>query len=205
MHAFVTYFGNIGSPFRRSLFFFFELLFPFVCPTRPLETEYAPRAILPILLVERSLIPHGALSCSIEYCLLFKRKTPKIWFCSWKLNLSMQLAILIKDVFLEVFMMIPLWGLVHYGPLCALRALLAPSVVCKKHVKFWFGLIFSNWWSRLLSHALKTALLSKRFQMLWDHTFYEKRFFTKRIHGRTLFYWLGSIVFLYRVIIHKFN
>jgi hypothetical protein len=43
----------------------------------------------------------------------------------------MQLAILIKDAFLEVFMMIPLWALVHYGPLCALRALLAPSVVCK--------------------------------------------------------------------------
>jgi len=43
----------------------------------------------------------------------------------------MQLAILIKDAFLEVFMMIPLWALVNYGPLCALRALLAPSVVCK--------------------------------------------------------------------------
>ena len=43
----------------------------------------------------------------------------------------MQLAILIKDAFLEVFMMIPLWALVHYGSLCALRALLAPSVVCK--------------------------------------------------------------------------
>ena len=40
----------------------------------------------------------------------------------------MQLAILIKDAFLEVFMMIPLWALVHYGLLCAL---LAPSVVCK--------------------------------------------------------------------------
>jgi len=39
----------------------------------------------------------------------------------------MQLAILIKDAFLEVFMM----ALVHYGPLCALRTLLAPSVVCK--------------------------------------------------------------------------
>ena len=44
----------------------------------------------------------------------------------------MQLANLIKDVFfLEVFMMIPLWALVHYGPLCALRPLLAPSVVGK--------------------------------------------------------------------------
>ena len=43
----------------------------------------------------------------------------------------MQLAILIKDAFLEVFMMIPLWALVNYGPLCALRALLAPSVVNK--------------------------------------------------------------------------
>ena len=39
----------------------------------------------------------------------------------------MQLAILIKDAVLEVFIMIPLWALVHYGPLCALRALLAPT------------------------------------------------------------------------------
>jgi len=36
-----------------------------------------------------------------------------------------------KRCFLEVFMMIPLWALVHYGPLCAFRTLLAPSVVCK--------------------------------------------------------------------------
>jgi len=43
----------------------------------------------------------------------------------------MQLAILIKDAFLEVFMMIPLWDLAHYGPLYTLRALLAPSMVCK--------------------------------------------------------------------------
>jgi hypothetical protein len=43
----------------------------------------------------------------------------------------MQLAILIKNDFLEVFIMITLWALVHYGPLCALCALLAPSVVCK--------------------------------------------------------------------------
>jgi hypothetical protein len=42
----------------------------------------------------------------------------------------MQLAILIKDAFLEVFMMIPLWALVHCGPLYALRTLFAPSVVC---------------------------------------------------------------------------
>jgi hypothetical protein len=40
----------------------------------------------------------------------------------------MQLAIFIKDVFLEVFMMIPFFVLVHYGPLCAL---LTSSVVCK--------------------------------------------------------------------------
>jgi hypothetical protein len=56
----------------------------------------------------------------------------------------MQLAILIKDAFLEVFMMIPLWALVHYGPLCALCALLAPSVVCKNYVKFRFDLVLSN-------------------------------------------------------------
>ena len=126
---FVTYFGNIGPPFCCRLI---ELLFPSVCPTRPLETEYAPHAILPILLVKRSLVPYGAFSCSIEYCLLLLFYfLQKIRFCSWKLKLSMQLAILKKNAFLEVFMMIPLWDLVHYGPLCALRALLAPSVVCK--------------------------------------------------------------------------
>jgi len=43
----------------------------------------------------------------------------------------MQLVILIKDAFLEVLMMIPLRALVYYGPLCALRALLAPNMVCK--------------------------------------------------------------------------
>jgi hypothetical protein len=42
----------------------------------------------------------------------------------------MQLSILIKDAFLEVFMMIPLWALANYGPLCAL---LAPSVVCNSY------------------------------------------------------------------------
>ena len=46
----------------------------------------------------------------------------------------MQLAILIKDAFLEVFIMIPLWALVHYGPLCALRALLAPWCGVQKYV-----------------------------------------------------------------------
>jgi len=34
-----------------------------------------------------------------------------------------------KRCFLEVFIMIPLWAVVHYGLLCALRTLLAPSVV----------------------------------------------------------------------------
>ena len=68
MHVFfVTYFGNIGPPFYCRLI---ELMFPFVCLTRPLEIEYASRTILPILLVKRSLVPYGALSCSIEYCLL---------------------------------------------------------------------------------------------------------------------------------------
>jgi len=32
-----------------------------------------------------------------------------------------------KKMFLKVFLMIPLWALVHYGHLCAL---FAPSVVC---------------------------------------------------------------------------
>jgi hypothetical protein len=52
----------------------------------------------------------------------------------------MQLAILIKDAFLEVFMMIPLWALVHYGPLCALFAL----VWCAVPVSLKIGLVLSN-------------------------------------------------------------
>ena len=94
MHWFVTYFGNIGPLFCCRLI---ELLFPFVCPTCPLETEYAPRAILPILLVKRSLVPYGALSCSIEYCLLllFKKENSKdlVFFhenwnfqCNWQFS-----------------------------------------------------------------------------------------------------------------------
>ena len=76
-------------------------------------------------------------SLSIVLYYYFKRKTQKIWFCSLKLKLSMQLAILIKDAFLEVFMMIPLWALVHYGPLCALRTLLAPrwrAKICQVYI-----------------------------------------------------------------------
>jgi hypothetical protein len=50
----------------------------------PLGTEYAPRAIFPILLVKRSLVPYGALltPLSIVFYYYFKRKTQKIWFCS---------------------------------------------------------------------------------------------------------------------------
>jgi len=75
----------------------------------------------------------------------------------------MQLAILIKDVFLEVFMMIPLWALVHYGPLCAL---LAPSVVCKNMSSL--DLICFSPIDGVISLVMrkKTVLLSKRFQML---------------------------------------
>jgi hypothetical protein len=78
----------------------------------------------------------------------------------------MQLAILIKDAFLEVFMMIPLWALVHYGPLCALRALLAPSVVCKNMSSL--DLICFSPIDGVISLVMrkKTVLLSKRFQML---------------------------------------
>jgi len=80
MHVFfVTYFGNIGPPFCCRLI---ELLFPFVCSTCPLETEYAPRAILPILLVKRSLVPYEALSCSIERCFASKHLNKNLirWF-----------------------------------------------------------------------------------------------------------------------------
>jgi hypothetical protein len=79
----------------------------------------------------------------------------------------MQLAILIKDAFLEVFMMIPLWALVHYGPLCALRALLAPNVVCKNMSSL--DLISFSPIDGVISLVMrkkKTILLSKRFQML---------------------------------------
>jgi len=71
-----------------------------------------------------------------------------------------------KRCFLEVFIMIPLWALVHYGPLCALRTLLAPSVVCINMSSLdliWFppidGVIF-------LVMCKKRVCLSKRFQML---------------------------------------
>ena len=69
-------FGNIGPPFVVN---FFELLFPFVCPTFSLESEYAPHTIIHILLVKRSLVSYGALSCSIEYCalLLFQKENSK--------------------------------------------------------------------------------------------------------------------------------
>jgi hypothetical protein len=49
-----------------------------------------------------------------------------------------------KRCFLEVFMMIPLWALVYYGPLCVLRTLLVPSMVCKNMSTLdliWFSLI----------------------------------------------------------------
>jgi hypothetical protein len=69
-------------------------------------------------------------------------------------------------LFLEVFMMIPLWALVHYGPLCALRALLAPSVVCKNMSSL--DLICFSPIDGVISLVMrkKTVLLSKRFQML---------------------------------------
>ena len=78
----------------------------------------------------------------------------------------MQLAILIKDAFVEVLMMIPLWALVHYRPQCALSTLLAPSVVCINMPSLdfiWFppidGVIY-------LVMCKKKVCLSKRFQML---------------------------------------
>jgi hypothetical protein len=43
----LTYFRKYRS--LLSVVDFFELLFPFVCSTYPLELEYAPRAIFPIL------------------------------------------------------------------------------------------------------------------------------------------------------------
>jgi len=34
--------------------------------------------------------------------------------------------------------------------------------------------------------------LGKGFQMLWDYAIYKDRFFTLKIHGQTLLYWLGK-------------
>ena len=58
MYVFVTYLENIGPPFVVNLF---ELLF---------QAFLMNRNILLILLVKRSLVPYGALSCSIEFCAL---------------------------------------------------------------------------------------------------------------------------------------
>ena len=87
MHAFVTYLGNIGPPFVAS---FFEPSSPFVC-TNFLMNRNIPH----ILLVKRSLVLYGALSCSIEFCALLKGKTGFVH----ELKLLMRLAKLIKDVF----------------------------------------------------------------------------------------------------------
>jgi hypothetical protein len=62
--------------------------------------------------------------------------------------------------------MIPLWALVHYEPLYALCALLAPSVVCKNITSLdliWFPLI-----DGVISLVMckKRVCLSKKFQML---------------------------------------
>jgi len=83
-----------------------------------------------------------------------------------KTETLMQLAILIRDAFLEIFMMIPLLALVHYGPLCALRTLLAPNVVCINMPSLdliWFPPI-----DGVISLVMckKRVCLNKRFQML---------------------------------------
>jgi hypothetical protein len=149
MHAFVTYFGNIGPHFHCS-----RLWAPVSIYLHVLS--FSKQNILHALHFLSSwwrdlwfLLGPFIAQLSIVFYYYFKRKTQKIWFCSWKLKLLMQLVIPIKDAFSEVFMMIPLWALVHYGPLCTLRALLAPSVVCKNMSSFdvvWFspidGVIF---------------------------------------------------------------
>jgi hypothetical protein len=72
-----------------------------------------------------------------------------------------------KRCILEVFMMISVWALVHYGPLCALRPLLAPSVVGKNMSSL--DLICFSPIDRVISLVIrkkKAVLLSKRFPML---------------------------------------
>ena len=113
---------------------------------------------------------------SIVFYYYFKRKTQQIWFCSWKLKLSMQLAILIKDAFYKFlwwypfglwFTMDPYVHFIHF----------LPPVWCAKNMSSLDLISFSpiDGVISLVIRLKKTVLLSKRFQMLWDHTFYEKK------------------------------
>ena len=63
---------------------------------------------------------------SIVLYYYLKRKTQKNLVLCMKTETFNAINNSHKKCFLEVFIMIPLWALVHYGPLCALRALLAP-------------------------------------------------------------------------------
>ena len=108
--------GKILSWKPSQIFFWLKSVFRWPeCIFRWLESVF--------LLVKRSLVPYGALSCSIEFCAKSKN-----WFCSWKLKLLMQLANFIKDAFFfrSFLLWYPFWAWVYYGPLCAFRAPFAP-------------------------------------------------------------------------------
>jgi len=169
-----------------------------------------------LCLVKRSLVPYGALPCSIERCfvvyfcrcfnclfhfweIIFNRKTKTnlvLFMKTFNAIISHKGA---SEVFLwwypfNVGLWFTMFPYVHF----------LPPVWCAIPIRFKFGLDPSNLRiDGVISLVMRKN--SKRFWMLWDHAFYEEKFFTKRIHGRTLFYWLGSIVFLYRVSIHRFN
>ena len=117
MHVFVTYLGNIGPPFRNRLLralvsICLSDLFSWIgiCSTR--YNSY------PFMLgeeVSSFLWGPFLLHWVLLFIIILKGKLERFWFCSWKLKLSMQLAILIKDVF-RSFYDDTLWALVLYGP-----------------------------------------------------------------------------------------
>ena len=94
MYVFVTYLGNIGPLFVVN---FFELLFPFVCPTFSHESKYTSYPLSEE--ISSSLWGPFLLHWVLCFIIISKGRLKKVWFCAWKLKLSMQLTILIKDAF----------------------------------------------------------------------------------------------------------
>jgi hypothetical protein len=151
MHVFVTYFGNIGSLFRcRLLRAPVSICLPDLsswtgtCSTRYIFYPFYAWWTDIWFLTRPFFAP-----LSIAFYYYFKRKTQKIWFCSWKLKLSMQSSYFVlhnsyKGVS-EVFMMIPinvgLWFTLY--PYVHFMHFL-PSLWCSINVKFRIGFFLSN-------------------------------------------------------------
>ena len=124
-----TYLRKIGPPFVVN---FFKLLFP------PFLMN---RNILHILLVKRSLVPYEALSCSIEYCVLFIILKGKLKRFGFVHENSKDLVLFMKTetfnaiinshkrcFFISFYYDTPL----GFGSLWTLMCTRALSVVCKK-------------------------------------------------------------------------